>query len=95
MSMTPNSVSHSADQLKTLPYSFANAAPAAGTSCSSSASDLPSVLNTADAAAVLNRRPQTLRKWASLGIGPIRPVRIGGRLAWKVSDLALLLSGGV
>lgn len=56
---------------------------------------LPEVLPTDEAAAVINRRPQTLRKWACLECGPIRPVRINGRLAWKVSDLQSLLSGGV
>lgn len=48
-------------------------------------------LPTNEAAHVLNRQPQTLRKWACLENGPIRPVRINGRLAWKVCDLALLL----
>jgi hypothetical protein len=49
-----------------------------------------------DAAAYyLNRKPQTLRAWACLENGPIRPIRINGRLAWRVSDLKALLSGGV
>ena len=56
---------------------------------------LPEVLPTDEAAAAINRKPQTLRKWACLENGPIRPVRINGRLAWKVSDLQLLLNGGV
>ena len=43
----------------------------------------------------LNRSPQTLRKWACLENGPIRPIRINGRLAWRVSDLRTLLNGGV
>lgn len=55
---------------------------------------LPEVLPTDEAAAAINRKPQTLRKWACLENGPIRPVRINGRLAWKVSDLQLLLNGG-
>jgi len=50
-------------------------------------------LPTNDAAPVINRAPQTLRKWACLENGPIRPIRINGRLAWRVSDLAGLLSG--
>jgi len=54
---------------------------------------LPEVLPTNAAAAAINRAPQTLRKWACLECGPIRPVRINGRLAWKVSDLLKLLSG--
>lgn len=56
---------------------------------------LPAVLPTNEAAAAINRAPQTLRKWACLENGPIRPIRINGRLAWRVSDLQLLLSGGV
>jgi hypothetical protein len=55
---------------------------------------LPEVLPTNEAAAAINRRPQALRRWACLEDGPIRPIRINGRLAWKVSDLQTLLSGG-
>lgn len=54
---------------------------------------LTAVLTTDEAAAVLNRQPQTLRKWACLECGPIRPVRINGRLGWRVADLEKLLSG--
>lgn len=47
-----------------------------------------------DAAAYyLNRKPQTLRSWASTEHGPIRPVRINGRLAWAVADIKRLLNG--
>jgi hypothetical protein len=49
-------------------------------------------VDTATAAFYLNRQPQTLRKWACLDNGPIRPVRIFGRLAWPVSELKKLLS---
>lgn len=52
-------------------------------------------LPTNEAAPAINRAPQTLRKWACLENGPIRPIRINGRLAWRVSDLQTLLSGGV
>lgn len=55
---------------------------------------LPEVVSTDDAAAVINRKPQTLRKWACLENGPIRPIRIHGRLAWRVADLQALLTGG-
>lgn len=51
------------------------------------------ILSTKDAAELLNRRPQTLRKWACLG-GPIRPVRINGRLAWRLDDIKKLIEGG-
>ena len=52
------------------------------------------VLATRDAAAALGKAPQTLRKWAALECGPVRPIRINGRLAWKVSDLLALVNGG-
>ncbi len=55
--------------------------------------DLPAVLPTDEAAAAINRAPQTLRKWACLENGPIRPIRINGRLAWRVADLQALLMG--
>lgn len=51
-------------------------------------------LPTNEAAVAINRAPQTMRKWACLENGPIRPIRINGRLAWRVSDLKTLLSGG-
>jgi hypothetical protein len=59
-----------------------------------SSTDLPEVLSTKLAAIAINRKPQTLRKWACLECGPIRPIRINGRLAWRVSDLRKLLNGG-
>lgn len=48
---------------------------------------------TDQAAHYLNRRPQTLRSWACLENGAIRPVRINGRLAWRVADIRALLEG--
>ncbi len=56
--------------------------------------DLPAIMATAEAAAAINRKPQTLRKWACLENGPIRPIRINGRLAWRVKDLQALLTDG-
>ena len=53
-----------------------------------------SVLPTADAAYYLNRNCQTLRVWACLENGPIRPVRINGRLAWPVAKIISLTNGG-
>ncbi len=50
----------------------------------------PTVDNAA-AAYYLNRRPQTLRVWACLENGPIRPSRVHGRLAWPVSELKRVL----
>lgn len=48
-------------------------------------------VDTASAAYYLNRRPQTMRAWACLENGPLRPVRINGRLAWPVSELRRVL----
>lgn len=48
-------------------------------------------VDTAAAAYYLSRQPQTLRGWACLENGPIRPVRINGRLAWPVSELKRVL----
>ncbi len=45
-----------------------------------------------DAAAhYLNRQPKTLRLWACKENGAIRPIRINGRLAWRVSDIKRVL----
>jgi hypothetical protein len=46
---------------------------------------------TEQAAHYLNRRPQTLRTWACSENGPLRPIRINGRLAWPVSELRRVL----
>ncbi|HCN89057.1 MAG TPA: hypothetical protein DIT28_07745 [Oxalobacteraceae bacterium] len=50
-------------------------------------------VETACAAFHLTRKPQTMRAWACLENGPIRPIRINGRLAWSVNDIRGLLSG--
>lgn len=46
---------------------------------------------TEQAAHYLNRRPQTLRAWACLENGPLRPIRIMGRLAWATADIRRVL----
>lgn len=46
---------------------------------------------TSQAAYYMDRRPQTLRGWACLENGPIRPRRVSGRLAWPVADIRRLL----
>ena len=50
-------------------------------------------LPTADAAYHLNRAPQTLRMWACYEDGPLRPIRINGRLAWPVGEIRRVLGG--
>ena len=47
-------------------------------------------LKTEEAAFYLNRRPQTLRAWACLENGPLRPRRIGGLLAWSTAEVKTL-----
>ena len=44
-------------------------------------------VTTSQAAHYLNRKPQTLRTWACNEEGPVRPLRIHGRLAWPTADL--------
>ncbi len=48
-------------------------------------------LPTAEAAYHFNRAQQTLRLWAMRQDGPVRPLRINGRLAWPVADLKRVL----
>lgn len=48
-------------------------------------------LPTNEAAFHLNRAQQTMRLWAMNESGPLRPLRINGRLAWKTADLRALL----
>ena len=46
---------------------------------------------TEQAAYYLNRRQQKCRAWACLENGPLRPLRINGRLAWPVAELRRVL----
>lgn len=48
-------------------------------------------LPTPEAAFHLNRAKQTLRVWAMRENGPIRPIRVNGRLAWSVIEIKRLL----
>jgi hypothetical protein len=57
-------------------------------------SEVRELVPTDCAAFHLNRRPQTLREWASTERGLLRPVRIGARLGWRTSDLRRLLCAG-
>jgi hypothetical protein len=51
-------------------------------------------VDTACAAFHLTRKPQTLRAWACLENGAMRPTRINGRLVWSVAEIKNLLNGG-
>lgn len=55
------------------------------------ADETRAALDTAAAAYHLSRRPQTLREWACKENGPLRPIRVNGRLAWPVSELRRVL----
>ncbi len=48
-------------------------------------------LTTKEAAGHLRMQAQTLRVWACKDNGPIRPIRVNGRLLWSVADLRKLL----
>lgn len=48
-------------------------------------------VETGCAAFHLTRSPQTLRIWACRENGPLRPIRVNGRLAWPVADIRRLL----
>ncbi len=48
-------------------------------------------LPTPEAAFHLNRAEQTLRLWAMRENGPLRPIRVNGRLGWPVAELRRLL----
>lgn len=54
-------------------------------------SETRSHIGTDEAAHHLNRKSQTLRIWACLENGPLRPIRINGRLAWPVNEIKALL----
>lgn len=48
-------------------------------------------LDTEAAAYHLLLKPQTLRRWACYENGPIRPLRVGGRLLWPTAEIRKLL----
>jgi hypothetical protein len=48
-------------------------------------------VDTAACAYYFNRQQQTVRSWACREVGPIRPLRINGRLAWPVSEIKRVL----
>ena len=55
------------------------------------AQEMRTALPTAEAAYHLNRAQQTLRLWSMREDGPLRPIRINGRLAWPVAELRRVL----
>jgi hypothetical protein len=57
------------------------------------AQECRSAVPTDAAAYYLSRKPQTLRTWACFENGPLRPIRINGRLSWRVADIQAVLNG--
>lgn len=55
------------------------------------AQEVRAALPTPEAAYHLNRAEQTLRLWACREDGPLRPVRVNGRLAWPVAGIRAAL----
>lgn len=55
------------------------------------AQETRSAIPTAEAAHHLSRAHQTLWLWACKESGPIRPIRVNGRLAWPVDGIRRLL----
>lgn len=54
---------------------------------------IPQTVNTEEAASLLGLTPQTLRRWACQGSGPVRPRHVGSRLRWPVDDIRTVLAG--
>jgi predicted site-specific integrase-resolvase len=48
---------------------------------------------TDEAATLLGVAPQTLRRWACEGSGPLRPRKLNGRLRWSVAQIRAVLAG--
>lgn len=48
-------------------------------------------VTTSEAAYHLNRKPQTLLIWSCKELGPIRPIKVCGRLMWRTEDLKKLV----
>ena len=53
--------------------------------------DTRAAVDTETAAYHLSREPQTLRVWACKESGPLRPLRVHGRLAWPTAEIRRLL----
>lgn len=51
-------------------------------------------VDTPTAARMMGFAENTLRKWHCLGTGPIKPVRVRGRLRWAVAEINRVLSEG-
>jgi hypothetical protein len=63
----------------------------AGVAFTSLEHETRAVIDTETAAYHLSREPQTLRVWACRENGPLRPMRVHGRLAWPTAEIRRLL----
>lgn len=56
---------------------------------------LEQTVDTDEAATLLGKKPQTLRRWACEGSAPegLRPRKVLGRLRWSVAEIRALLAG--
>jgi len=57
------------------------------------AADPPLVVDARRLAAMLGAGVRTVRAWNSRGVLP-RPIRVGGRVVWRVSEIDAWLSAG-
>ena len=71
----------------TKPEAAASAAPGLTPLQNEARATLP----TREAAAHLNRAQQTLRLWAAYENGPLKPLRLHGRLMWPTAEIKRLL----
>jgi hypothetical protein len=67
-------------------HNSANAAPFTPLDC-----ETRTAVDTETAAYHLSREPQTLRVWACRENGPLRPMRVHGRLAWPTAEIRRVL----
>lgn len=54
---------------------------------------VPAHVDTDTAAKLLGVQPQSLRRWACQGEGPLAPIKIGDRLRWRLADIRAVLNG--
>lgn len=57
------------------------------------AANVDHTVPTNEASVLLGVTPQTMRRWACQGSGPIRPRHVNGRLRWGVSEIRNVLAG--
>lgn len=49
------------------------------------------LIDTREAASVLAVKPQTLYKWACYENGPIKSIKVGRSIKWRLTDIANLV----